>query len=223
MVTKDRWFGNWVQIDPNEWEMEKLKVVAEAWHDFRKAARWTLDGMCDALGRRQGKALVIRCRNKDGGDDSARTYLMGENIICIELLDQCFNGCDGRFTDHVSYAKGTFVHELAHVWDLSHQLSLSLQMLNWTGSCYITDGTRPIYCPRGSGPYGGTTACGRFSHHDDFAEAVAVKVYGANYDNGQGKYVDMHRLKFVESKMFEEEEHKLVRPNYSSQTSDEEL
>jgi len=144
----------------------------------------------------QYKLLINREKNEGNLQVSARTNIEN-NTINIRLYDGCFNGCYDLFKKQYDYAKGTIVHELAHVIDISSGYKYSDLFLLEIGGSYSLDNNILQYNPIGYGIYKGTTKNGHVNHYDDFAESFATYIYGSTYDQ-QGFYVDYKRLNFIE-------------------------
>ncbi|WP_322924560.1 hypothetical protein [Paenibacillus campi] len=145
---------------------------------------------------------IYRKDKEDNLQISARTTFENQKI-CITLYDGCFNGCYGLFKDKAYYAKGTIVHELAHVIDISHNYKFSDFFLEKLGGEYKQYKGNIRYFPVGYGIYKGTTKNGHVNHYDDFAESFATYIYGPSYDK-QGFFVDNERLMTI-SMLFESE------------------
>jgi len=201
--------ADWIEALPTAWRPEEWATLHATLADLSRAAGWSAPVLARALSG--GKRLLVR-RRPEADDHSALTRVVDGGRCCVELYDRCFDGSRGRYPDRSAYARGTIVHELAHVWDIESGLLLSDRMRRATGSEYVIEASgQAHYHPAGGGEYGGATKCGHLSHEEDFAEAVAAFVYGPGYDQGQGRYVDRQRLAYVARVMAQERDGSAAR------------
>ncbi|MFJ7890444.1 hypothetical protein ACIQYL_20490 [Lysinibacillus xylanilyticus] len=142
--------------------------------------------------------LIIRQVPIHGGMDSAYTFIH-KNAIYLFIFNSALDGSSGRFSDISDYLKGTFVHEMGHVYDAALNFRASEILFNRTGSYYLENKQGTFYCPVGDSENDkGTTEYGAENHFDDFSEVFSTKIYGNKYDVNQGRLVSKSRLRYIE-------------------------
>lgn len=174
------------------WTLTELENVAAGFELVARAAGWTDERLARELA-----GGAVRVERDGASEKSAWTGLDDDGCVRVVLFDRAFDACGGGFPDVRAYALGTIVHEIAHAWDLAHGLRLSDGMLRWTGGSYASR----VYAPASRTEARTTTACGRASHEEDFAEAVAAVVLGDGYDERAGGLVSACRRSFVRRAM----------------------
>lgn len=176
-------------------ESKELCLLKEALSDVIKKIP-NFEKVLTSLLISKGYTIEIYRIPLHGGVDSAVTVIH-PNSIHLYLYNIMFNGCDYRFENLKYYAKGTFVHEIAHVIDILMDLKLSNIFYNNSESYYFENVESIKYQPMVGEEEGGTTKCGEDDHFDDYAESFATFIYGENYDNNQGKLVSKDRLELI--------------------------
>ncbi|TKI72681.1 hypothetical protein FC756_01060 [Lysinibacillus mangiferihumi] len=172
-------------------------VLLEAIYDINEVFK-DFDSYLEKHLKESNLKLIIRQVPIHGGMDSAYTFIH-KSIIYLFIFNSALDGSSGRFNDISNYLKGTFVHEMGHVYDAALNFQASEILFEKTGSYYLENKQGISYYPVGdSGNDTGTTEYGAENHFDDFAEVFSTKVYGEKYDINQGRLVSKGRLRYIE-------------------------
>jgi RHS repeat-associated protein len=161
------------------WKLAELNMLRDAIARMMAKAGWTTVAEFRQAILPVGYDVYIRRNHSRSSDAGYTERNRFTQTITITLYENTFYDYDGSLKDIA--AKATFVHELAHVWDMGKKGAPSRGMMNATGStydCYLGF----LFCSWNSN---GTTAswyASRSDHTEDWAEAVAASVYPEHED-----------------------------------------